>query len=75
MKTNLISSKASGRFTLMWLTAANGETVLYIFILAAKRLSITDVKVFYYRASILYDSSKTMEKNMGEGKALPGLPV
>ena len=75
MKTNLLSSKASGRFTLMWLTAATGETVLYIFILAAKSLSITDVKGFDYRASILYDSSNTMEKNMGEGKALTRLSV
>ena len=57
------------------LTDATGEKVLCICILATKSLSVTDVKGFDYRASIPYDSSKTMEKNMGEGKALPGLPV
>ena len=75
MITNLLSSKASGHFTLMGLTAETGEPVLCICILAAKSLSVTDVKVFDYRASIPYDSSKTMEENMGEGKALSRLPV
>ena len=74
-RTNLLLSKASGRFTLMGLTAATGEPVLCICILAAKSLSVTDVKGFDYRASIPYDSSKTMEEKMGEGKVLPGLPV
>ena len=36
-------------------------------------VSVTDVKGFDYRASIPYESSNTMEENMGEGKALPGL--
>ena len=57
------------------MTAATGATVLCICILAVKSLSVTDVKGFYYRASIPYDSSKTMEENMVEGKAIPGLPV
>ena len=73
--TNLFSSKASGNFTLMGTTAANGEPVLSIYILAAKSLSVTDVKGFYYGASIPYESSNTTEENMGEGKALPGFPV
>ena len=72
---NLLSSKASGRFTLIGLTAATGETVLCIWILAAKSLIVTDVKRFYYRTIIPYDSSKTTEENMGEGKAITGLPV
>ena len=75
MKTNLLSSKYSGRFTLMDLTAATGEPVLCISILAAKSLSVTDVKGFDYRASIPYDSSKTTEENIGEGKAFLGLTV
>ena len=75
MKTNLLSSKYSGRFTLMDLTAATGEPVLCISILAVKSLSVTDVKGFDYRVSIPYDSSKTTEENMGEGKSLHGLPV
>ena len=75
MKTNLLSSKASVRFTLMGLTAATGEPVLCICILAAQILSVTYVKGFDYRASIPYDSINTMEENMGEGRSLPGFPV
>ena len=74
-RTNLPLSKSSGRFTLMGLTAATGEPILRMCILAAKILSVTDVKRFDYRAPIPYDSSKTIEENMGEGKSLPGLPV
>ena len=59
----------------MVLTAATGEPVLFICILAERSLSVTEVKVFYYRASIPYESNKTTEENMGEGKALPGLLV
>ena len=54
-RTNLLSSKASGRFQLMGMTAATSEPVLCIYILAAKILSITDVKGFYYRAYIPYE--------------------
>ena len=64
MKMNLLFSKASGCFKLMGLTAATGKPVLCICILAAKILSVADFKGFNYRASIPYDSSKTMEKNM-----------
>ena len=67
-RTNLLSSKASGCFTFMGMTTATGNPLLCIFILAAKSLSVTDVKGFDYRAYIPYDSSKTMEENMGEGK-------
>ena len=74
-RTNLLSSKSSGRFTLMVLTVANSGPVLCICILAATSLIVADVKGFYYRASIPYDSSKTKEENMEEFKALPGLPV
>ena len=61
-KTNLLLFKASGSFTLMGITDAIGETVLCICILAAKSLSVTDVKGFDYRASIPYESSKTTEE-------------
>ena len=73
MKTNLLFSKALYCFILMGLTATTNEPVLCICILASRILSVTDVKGFYYRASIPYESSKTMEENMGEGKSLPGL--
>ena len=74
-RTNLLSFKESDCFTLMGLTAATSDPVLCIYILAAKSLSVTDVKVFYYHASIPYESSKTIEGNIGEGKALLGFPV
>ena len=59
----------------MRLTDAISEPVLCIWILAAKFLSVAGVKGFYYCTSISYDSIKTMEENMGEGKSIPGLPV
>ena len=75
MITNLLPSKAYGCFTLMGMTDATSDPVLCICILADKSLNVTDVKVFYYRAYIPYDSSKTTEENMGKGKSLPGFPV
>ena len=59
----------------MGMTAATVDPVLCICILDAKSLSVTDAKGFDYRASKPYDSSNTREENMGEGKALPVLPV
>ena len=59
----------------MGMTSATGEPVLCICILATKILSVTDAKVFDYRAKIPYDSSKTMKENMVEGKALLRLLV
>ena len=75
MRTNVLSSKASGSFTLMGLTDATGEPVLCMWILTANILSVTDVKGYDYRASIPYESGKTMEENMGKGNAPTGLPV
>ena len=75
MKTILLSSKDSGCFTLMGVNSITREPVLCICILAANVLSVTDVKVFDYCTSILYDSSNTMVGNMGEDKELPGLTV
>ena len=75
MKKNLLLSKSLVRFTLMVLTTENGEIVLCICILAAQSLIVTGVKGLDYRVSIPYDSSNTMEGNIGEGKAIPGLPV
>ena len=64
MRTNLLSSKASGRFTLLGVTAETREPVLCICILAAKSLSVTDAKGFDYHISIPYDSSNTTGGNM-----------
>ena len=61
MRTNLFSSKAPSSSTFMRLTAATRETVLCIFILAAKSLSVIFVKGFDYRASVSYESSNNME--------------
>ena len=74
MKTNLISPKALGCFTFMGMTATTGEPVLCIYLLAAKSVSFTYVKGFDYRASIPYDSSKTLDENISDSKAIPGLP-
>ena len=46
---NLLSSKDSGCFTFMGITAATGEPVLFICILAAKIVSVADFKGFYLR--------------------------
>ena len=59
MRDNLLSSKASGRFKLIGLTAATCELVLCICILDAKTLSVTYVKGFDYLASIPYESGNT----------------
>ena len=75
MKANLLFSKYFGSFTLMGLTAATGEPLLCICILAVKSLSVIDVKGFDYHAYIPYESINTMEENVGDGKALPGFPV
>ena len=74
-RTNLLLSRASGRFTLIGMTAPTGEPVLCIYILAANILIVTDVKWFDYRTSIPYDSSKIMEENMGELKGIPGFSL
>ena len=60
MKTNLLSSKASGYFTLIGMTAETGKSLLCLYIFAAKSLSVTDAKGFGYRASIPYESSNSM---------------
>ena len=75
MKTDLLPSKASVHFTLMGLNTGTDEPVLYLSILTAKVLTVADVKGFYYRASIPYESIITMEEKTGGVKALPGLPV
>ena len=75
MNTNLLFSKVLGCFTFMGLNDATGDPVLCICILAAQSLIVTGVKGLDYRVSIPYDSSNTMEGNIGEGKAIPGLPV
>ena len=59
----------------MGLTVTAGDPVLCIWILAYPSLSATDVKLSYYRTSIPYYSSKTMEENMEDFQALYGLPV
>ena len=75
MKTNLLLYKSSISFALMGLTDATGNLLLCICILSAKSLSVTDVKLLDYRASIPYDSSNSMEENIVEGKSFPGLTV
>ena len=48
----------------MGMTDATSDPVLCICILTAQSWSVTDVKGLNYRASIPYDSSKTMEEKL-----------
>ena len=74
-RIELTSSKASGRFTVIGLTAATGEPVMCVVIMAAQELGIADAMGFDYLADSQYDTQKTLEENSGPGKALPGLPT
>lgn len=74
-KIELTSSKASGRFTVMELTAASGDAVMCIVIFAGKEIGVADALGFDHRADIPYDTNSTLEDNAGPGKALPGLPT
>ena len=60
MKTDLLLSKDLDRFILIGMNYETCEPVLCICILVAKSLSDTYFKGLDYRASIPYDSSKTM---------------
>ncbi|CAJ1929012.1 unnamed protein product [Cylindrotheca closterium] len=74
-KVELLSTKASGRFTVMGLTAASGDPVMCIVIIAGKELAFEDYTGFDHQSEAIYDGTKTIEENYGPGKALPGLPV
>ena len=58
----------------MGLTAATGDTVMCIVIMAGKEWGVAEALGFDHQASIPYDKNKTFEENCGPGKALPGLP-
>ena len=74
-KIELEISKSSGRFTIIGLTAATGDPVMCIVIMAANELGVAEALGFDHRANGQYDSTKTLEKNRGPGKDLPGLPT
>jgi hypothetical protein len=74
-KIELTSSKASGRFTLMGLTAASGDPVMCIVIMAGKELGIAEALGYDHQAETPYDTTKDLGENCGKGKALPGLPT
>ena len=74
-KIELTSSKASGRFTLMGLTAASGDPVMCIVIMAGKEVGIAEVLGYDHQAETPYDTTKELDENCGPGKALPGLPT
>ena len=71
----LTSSKASGYFTAIGLTAAPGEPVMCVVVIAAKELGVADAQGFDYLTQVPYDTTKSLEENSGSGKALPGLPT
>ncbi len=74
-KIELTSSKASGRFTLMGLTAASGDPVMCIVIMAGMELGIDQFLGFDHHVEILYDKINDLDENSGSGKALTGLPT
>ncbi|CAJ1967698.1 unnamed protein product [Cylindrotheca closterium] len=74
-KVELLSTKATGRFTVMGLTAASGDPVMCIVIIAGKELACEDYIGFDHQSDVMYDGTKTLEENYGPGKVLPGLPV
>ena len=74
-RIELESSKSSGRFTVIGLTAATGDPVMCIVIMAGNEVGVAEALGFDHRANTKYDSSKTLEENRGPGKALPGLPT
>jgi hypothetical protein len=74
-RVNLTSSKTSGRFTAMRLTAGTGEPVMCIIIFAPAELYTLARLGFDHRSKIPYDKEKSLEENMGPGKALPGAPT
>ena len=71
----LNSSKSTGRFTVMGLTAATGEPDMCVVIMAAQEVGIAEALGFDHLADSPYNSTKTLEENRGKGKALPGLPT
>ncbi|CAJ1966096.1 unnamed protein product [Cylindrotheca closterium] len=73
-KVELLSTKATGRFTVMGLTAASGDPVMCIVIIAGKELGVQDYMGFDHQAESPYDGSKTLEENAGPGMALPEAP-
>ncbi|CAJ1938512.1 unnamed protein product [Cylindrotheca closterium] len=67
--------KAAGRFTVMGLTAASGDSVMCIVIITGKELACEDYIGFDHQSDVMYDGTKTLQENYGPGKVLPGLPV
>ena len=72
-KISLTSSKASGRFTVIGLTAATGEPVMCVVVMASRELGIAEALGFDHMAETPYN--KSLEENSGPGKVLPGLPT
>jgi hypothetical protein len=74
-RVQLSSSKATSGFTTMGLTSGTGEPVMCILIFAAAEMDVLTHLGFDHQAEIPYDKDKTLEENMGPGKALPGAPT
>lgn len=74
-RASLPSSKASSRFTVLGVTAATGEPLMCIVIMAAKEVVPREAMGFDHLAENPYDPDKPLKENEGPGKALPGLPT
>ena len=71
---NLESSKATNRFTVIGLTAATGDPVMCIVIIAGKELTLHDALGYDHQAESAFDPNIPFEDNIGPGKAFPNLP-
>jgi len=59
----------------MGLTAATGDPVMCIVIMAGNEVGVGEALGFDHQAVIPYDKNKSLEENSGPDKALPGLPT
>ena len=73
-RVRLVGTKSKHRFTLMCLTAATGEAVMFIIIFAAKELDFTARFGYDHQAKEPYDPTIDAYDQIGPGKAFPGAP-
>ena len=71
----LESSKLTNRFTVIGLTAATGDPVMCIVIIAGKELTLQDALGYDHQAETPFNPDIPFEDNIGPRKAFPNLPT
>ena len=71
----LESSKSGHRFTVMCLTAATGDPVMFIIVYAATELDFLARFGYDHLAKEPFDKNKPIEQQIGPGKVFPGAPT